>query len=186
MSTIPQEFTPLDLCATIKHISIQGEQSMKSNAKTAFLASLPVMAGYVVLYFDGYDLMEVVMICLGKEENAVNGNRLHGMLSTLLSRKLTPKEREMHLSNEYGFETSIELEGGLKQMCNYSELIEERGIEKGVALGIEQGERLRLLSQIQKKLAKGKSLEQIADELEETVETILPLYEQGRAEMKVQ
>ncbi len=133
-----------------------------------------------------YDLLEVVMICLGKEENAVNGNRLHGMLSTLLSQKLAPNEKEMHLSNEYGFETSIELEGGLKQMCNYSELIEERGIEKGVALGIEQGERLRLLSQIQKKLAKGKSLEQIADELEETVETILPLYEQVRAEMKVQ
>lgn len=137
-----------------------------------------------------YDLMEVVMICLGREEMAGNGNRLHGMLSTLLSRKLTPKEKETHLSNEYGFETSTELEGGLKQMCNYSDLIEERGIEKGVALGIEQGieqgDRLRLLTQIQKKLIKGKSLEQIADELEETVETILPLYEQVRQELDVQ
>ena len=52
--------------------------------------------------------------------------------------------------------------------------------------GIEQGARLRLLSQIQKKLAKGKSLEQIADELEETVESILPLYEQVRAEVNTQ
>ena len=41
-----------------------------------------------------------------------------------------------------------------------------------------------LITQIQKKLAKGKSLEQIADELEETVETILPLYKQIQAEMK--
>lgn len=64
-------------------------------------------------------------------------------------------------------------------MCNYSELIEERGIEKG----IEKGERLLLRSQIQKKLAKGKSLEQIADELEETVENVLPLYEQVRQEL---
>ena len=63
-------------------------------------------------------------------------------------------------------------------MCNLSDLIEERGIEKG--------DRLRLLSQIQKKLAKGKSLEQIADELEETVETILPLYEQVQAETSTQ
>ena len=52
--------------------------------------------------------------------------------------------------------------------------------------GIEQGARLRLLAQIQKKLAKGKSLEQIADELEETVESILPLYEQVRAEVNTQ
>ena len=63
-------------------------------------------------------------------------------------------------------------------MCNLSDLIEERGIEKG----IKQGDRLRLLSLIQKKLAKGKSLEQIADELEDTVENILPLYNQAQAE----
>lgn len=63
-------------------------------------------------------------------------------------------------------------------MCNLSDLIEERGIEKG--------ERLCLLSQIQKKLAKGKSLEQIADELEETVEYILPLYEQVQHELNQQ
>ncbi len=123
-----------------------------------------------------YDLMEVVMVCLGREEKAGSGNHLHGMLSTLLSEKLTPKEKEKRLSDEYGFETSTELEGGLKQMCNYSDLIEERGIEKG--------ERLRLLTLIQKKLEKGKSLEQIADELEETVETILPLYTQVRQELQ--
>ena len=75
-------------------------------------------------------------------------------------------------------------------MCNLSDLIEERGIEKGIAQGIEQGieqgDRLRLLSQIQKKLAKGKSLGQIADELEETVEYILPLYTQVQQELNQQ
>ena len=58
--------------------------------------------------------------------------------------------------------------------------IEEKGIEKGRA----EGKLDTLITQIQKKLAKGKSLEQIADELEETVETILPLYKQIQAEMK--
>ena len=86
-----------------------------------------------------YDLMEVVMICLGREEHASSGNRLHGLLNTLLSRSLTPKEKEIRLSEEYNFETSAELEGGLKQMCNYSDLIEERGIAKGLEKGIEQG-----------------------------------------------
>ena len=47
-----------------------------------------------------------------------------------------------------------------------------------LAQGIEQGDRLRLLTLIQKKVAKGKSIEQIADDLEETVENILPLFEQ--------
>lgn len=79
--------------------------------------------------------MEVIIVCLGREEKAERGNRLHGMLSTLLSEKLTPKEKETQLSNEYGFETSTELEGGLKQMCNYSNLIEERALERGIEKG---------------------------------------------------
>jgi len=119
------------------------------------------------------------MVCLGKEENAKKGNRLHGLLSTLLSQKLTPKEKENLLSTDFDFETSTELEGGLREMCNLSDLVEERGIEKG----IEQGDRLRLVTLIQRKLAKGKSLEQIADELEETIEVIQPLYEQVLQEM---
>ena len=40
----------------------------------------------------------------------------------------------------------------------------------------QEGEQNKLLQQIKKKLAKGKSLEQIADELEESVEAIQPLY----------
>ena len=42
--------------------------------------------------------------------------------------------------------------------------------------GIQEGEQNKLLQQIEKKLAKGKSLEQIADELEESVEIVRPLY----------
>ncbi len=72
-------------------------------------------------------------------------------------------------------------------MCNSSDLIEERAIEKGIERGREEGRQegklSTLLTQIKKKFAKGKSLEQIADELEETVENIRPLYEQVQAEM---
>lgn len=39
-----------------------------------------------------------------------------------------------------------------------------------------------LLKQMYKKIGKGKSLEQIADELEETVEIIFPLYAKTLAE----
>ena len=122
--------------------------------------------------------MEVVMVCLGREEAASRGNRLHGMLSTLLSEKLLPEEKEKILSDEYDIETSKELEGGLRQMCNLSDLVEERGIEKEIEKGIERGKLEILLSQIRKKVMKGKSLARIADELEESVDVILPLYHQ--------
>ena len=121
-----------------------------------------------------YDLMELVLVCLGTPESENKGNELHGLLDTLLSRELTPQEKEKIIYNDYGIETTVELEGGLREMCNLSDLIEERGIAKG----IEKGKDVLLLSQIQKKLVKGKSLEQIADELEETVDVIRPLYEQ--------
>ena len=44
----------------------------------------------------------------------------------------------------------------------------EQGIEQGIELGIGQGLRV----QIQKKLNKGKSISQIADECEESEDTI--------------
>ena len=49
----------------------------------------------------------------------------------------------------------------------------EIGREEGRATGREE----KLLMLICKKIQKGKSIEQIADELEEDVETIQPLYE---------
>ena len=49
------------------------------------------------------------------------------------------------------------------------------GIEQGIEQGIERGIETKLLEQIEKKLAKGKSVEQIAQELEETIDRICDL-----------
>lgn len=51
------------------------------------------------------------------------------------------------------------------------------GRELGLAEGIERGVNLSRLAQIQKKCAKGKSLDQMAEELEEEKEKLRPLYE---------
>ena len=58
-------------------------------------------------------------------------------------------------------------------------------MEKGLAEGLAEGLQQKLLSQITKKLMKGKSLAQIADELEETEESILPLYNKVKEEMGI-
>ena len=86
-----------------------------------------------------YDLLEVVMICLGKQKEAHRGNRLQGMLSVLLSDSLKPGEKESILEQEYQIKMSVEVKGGIQTMCNLSERIEQRGIAKGIEQGIEQG-----------------------------------------------
>ena len=86
-----------------------------------------------------YDLMEMVMVCLGRPEDAPKGTRLHQLLTTVLSKDLTPKQKQKIMKENYEIVTTVELEGGLVKMCNLSEYIEEKGIQKGMEQGIEQG-----------------------------------------------
>ena len=86
-----------------------------------------------------YDLLEVVVICLGKDKNRTKGTKLHGLLSTLLSSKINVSDKKKILKQEFDIESSIELEGGLRTMCNLADEIEEDGIAKGIAKGMEVG-----------------------------------------------
>ena len=54
---------------------------------------------------------------------------------------------------------------------------EEAGIEKGRQDGKTEGETLKLINQICKKVKKGQSPEKIAEDLEEEMETVLPIYQ---------
>lgn len=86
-----------------------------------------------------YDLMELVMVCLGKPENAESGTELHQLLTTVLSDTLTPEEKKKEMQEKYDIVTTVEMEGGLAKMCNLSDYIEEKGIQKGKREGkIEQ------------------------------------------------
>ena len=62
-----------------------------------------------------------------------------------------------------------------KALCDYTSLMNssyEDGMEAGIQRGIQQGKDSILLEMIEKKLEKGKSIEVIAKELEETEEII--------------
>ena len=112
-----------------------------------------------------YDLMEAVMICLGKEEHVTKGNPLHGMLTTLLSETLKPKEKKEILKEQYHFVTSVELEGDLERMCNLSERIEEKAMQKGIQKGIQKGELLQLVSLVKKGILSLEiALQEVAEE----------------------
>lgn len=56
------------------------------------------------------------------------------------------------------------------------------GRNEGILIGEENGRSESLKDLIKKKLAKGKSIAQIADEIEETEDKVLELIEQIKAE----
>ncbi len=119
-----------------------------------------------------YDLMELVLVCLGTPETESKGNELHGLLDTLFSQELSPLEKENILYNDYHIETTVEMEGGLREMCNLSDLIEERGIEKGIKQGIEKGKLTTLIALVQDGLL---SIEEAAKRAGMTVEDMQKL-----------
>ena len=77
-----------------------------------------------------YDLMSTVFINLNSQNTINSKNVLISMLSTLLSDKIKADEKKQKLEKEYGIKMSKELESEVSSMCNLSEAIEERGIER--------------------------------------------------------
>lgn len=73
-------------------------------------------------------------------------------------------------------------EGKQMEMCKALQALEQRGMEAGQKAGVETGKKEHLKQQIQKKLVKGKSIEMIADELEEDVSAIQPIIDEIRSE----
>ena len=58
----------------------------------------------------------------------------------------------------------------------------EDGLEKGKAIGLNQGKKEHLVSQVKKKLAKGNSPEEIAEILEEDISVIKEIVAEINAE----
>ena len=56
------------------------------------------------------------------------------------------------------------------------EVGKEKGIEIGKAQGIEFGERRKLIEMVYKKMKRGKTVEEIADDLEENIEVVKQIY----------
>ena len=125
------------------------------------------------------DLINLVMI--GVSNDLAEPDETHELLrflGTLFSKGLTSEERISIMEKEYDIPSQV-LGEEVETMCNLGEGIEERAIKDALAegreAGIAEGREANLLEQISKKLAKGKSLSQIADECEETEERIREL-----------
>ncbi len=88
---------------------------------------------------------------------------------------------EKHISQEERTKLEEAIEVTFKEMLQQREDKGlERGLEQGLERGLEQGEEKKLCALITKKLAKGKQIPTIANELEETEQTIKSLIEKHR------
>ena len=82
-----------------------------------------------------YDLMSVIMIGLSEKIAKEKDEwKLHRLLETLLSSKISIETKKQVLEKEYDIKVSKKLDRRQKVMCNLSEGIEERGIKKGEEL----------------------------------------------------
>ena len=71
------------------------------------------------------------------------------LLKVILSTEIESEERERILQEKFGVIMSEEMKGEFEIMCNLSQAVEDKGIAKGISIGIKQGKFEERLSNIQ-------------------------------------
>ena len=82
--------------------------------------------------------MTVIMIGLGNLEDNECTDILR-LLSALLSSQTDAVQTKQIMQDEFGIPITEEMERTVTEMCNLSEGVENRGIEKGMAKGRAEG-----------------------------------------------
>ena len=112
-----------------------------------------------------------------KEESR---NKLIAMLELLFS-KIETKKKKQELEQNFNLKMSTQLEGCVETMCNISDYFEEvameRGWQKGMEKGMQKGECMQLIRQVIAKLRKHMTVEETAEMLEQSEDTIRQIYE---------
>lgn len=79
---------------------------------------------------ENYDLITAIIICLGDKKHEADSKILK-LLEVLLSSERSADEKKQILQQDYNIPMTKKLEGEVAEMCNLSEGIEQRGIQKG-------------------------------------------------------
>ena len=107
------------------------------NTITRYKISEENVIGSVKEDIPHYDLMNIVMLCLGSSDN-IEDNAL-GMLNTLLSDTMSSSERIEILDKKFDFDMSPDDEKEVSDMCNVSRGVYDKGMDRGIALGRKEG-----------------------------------------------
>lgn len=106
-----------------------------------------------------YDLLSVIMLCLGDPESE-NYESVLRMLDVLLISDKSEAEKRRILQDEFHIQMTRTMDEELTAMCNLSQGIEARGIAKGEARGIAKGERNTRMIALEAFIKMGLSREQ--------------------------
>ena len=82
-----------------------------------------------------YDLISLVMICLGNSDKGNSG--LLKLLNVLLLSEVAPAEKKQILQDEFHIPMTQTMDREVSNLCNLSQTVWENGIEKGILLSIQ-------------------------------------------------
>ncbi len=107
-----------------------------------------------------YDLLSVIMLCLGGPEQE-NYDGILRMLDVLLSSEVSEQEKRNVLEYDYGIQMTKTMEGEVSTMCNLSRSVMEKGLAEGEAKGMAKGMTSAILASIENLMeTMGLSIEQ--------------------------
>ena len=84
-----------------------------------------------------YDLLTVIMLCLGGAEDESDG--LPKLLSVLLSSEMGAEKKKDILQNDFDIPMTVTMREEAENMCNLSDEVWEKGLAKGRAEGHAEG-----------------------------------------------
>ena len=110
----------------------------RENTITRYFVQEENLVGQVSEQKENYDLLTVVMICLGHAEDD-NYTGILKLLDVLLSSEKEAEEKKKILQEDFDIAMTKTLESEVSAMCNLSKGVEERGIAIGLERGMETG-----------------------------------------------
>ena len=108
----------------------------RKNQMTRYHMTKDQVIGNTYVKEQAYDLMEIIILSLGEPVNDADCSILN-LLNTLFSPSVLPDEKKNVLSKKYNIAMTAELESEVQRMCNLSTAIENQGIKKGRAEGVD-------------------------------------------------
>ena len=133
----------------------------RKNSITRYHMTEENLVGNVKEPVRNYDLIDVVMLCLGGEDRENYGGVLK-LLDVLLSPQAGEAKKRQVLQQEFDIPMTETLETEVRKMCNLSQGVMALGIEQGIEKGKAEG----LLAAIRNLMASmGWSMEQAMDAL---------------------
>ena len=108
------------------------------NSITRYHLTEENLVGSVREKLENYDLIDVVMLCLGGEDQE-NYSGVLKMLNVLLSPETGEAEKRQILGDEFDIPMTGTLEREVHLMCNLSQGVRELGRTEGQAEGLDKG-----------------------------------------------